>query len=571
MNSVLAWSTFMSPLFPGIFSPIATAIPIAISTPTSTVISTLSSWASLPALSPTIVAPIQTLAATKTDVSFGLFHWQGTLPMALTLAWVALPFFVGFSIYLLPRFDRHFFLGTTLLSLIYSLALSLSDQSQTLELVDHFGVTLQLDSLSGYFILTNTLVNLGVLLYCWHQEKTAFFYTQALILQGSVNAAFVCADFISLYVSLEVISIAAFLLIAYPRSDRSIWVGLRYLFVSNTAMLFYLLGAVLVYQASQSFAFTGLAQAPKEAIAFIFLGLLSKGGVFVSGLWLPLTHGEAETPVSAILSGSVVKTGIFPLLRLALLQPDLDPIVRIFGVATALLGVTCAILSKDTKRMLAFHTVSQLGFVLAAPVVGGFYALTHGLVKSSLFLTAGNLPSRSFKTLKETPLPPFLWGALALASFSIAGLPLFAGFGAKALTVNYLLPWQEVAMNLAAVGTAISFAKFIFLPTTFPWQASGAAAGDSAGAVVSVAVRRNLLPALAVLIGGLILGNAVYLEAYSADKILKAIVTIGLGWFLYHTVIHRLNLKLPQAPEQFENLIGTMSLMLTLIFWMVVA
>ncbi len=107
---------------------------------------------------------------------------------------------------------------------------------------------------------------------------------QTIILHGSVNSAFACTDFISLYVALEVISIAAFLLIAYPRTDRLIWVGLRYLFTSNVAMLFYLVGAVLVYKATHSFAFAGLPKAPPEALALIFLGLLVKGGIFVSGL-----------------------------------------------------------------------------------------------------------------------------------------------------------------------------------------------------------------------------------------------------------------------------------------------
>jgi multicomponent Na+:H+ antiporter subunit D len=107
---------------------------------------------------------------------------------------------------------------------------------------------------------------------------------QTIILHGSVNAAFACTDFISLYVALEVISIAAFLLIAYPRTDRAIWVGLRYLFTSNVAMLFYLVGAAAGLQSHHSFAFAGLREAPPEALALIFLGLLVKGGIFVSGI-----------------------------------------------------------------------------------------------------------------------------------------------------------------------------------------------------------------------------------------------------------------------------------------------
>ena len=304
----------------------------------------------------------------------------------------------------------------------------------------------------------------AVILYCWGSNKTPFFYAQTLILHGSVNAALACTDFMSLYVALEVLGIATFLLIVYPRSDRAIWVGLRYLFISNVAMLFYLVGAVLVYEAHHSFDFVGLRGAPPEAVALIFLGLLVKGGIFVSGLWLPLTHSESESPVSALMSGVVVKAAVLPLVRCALLLEEIDPIVRTFGVGTAVLGVFYAVFEKDTKRILAFHTVSQLGFILAAPEVGGFYALTHGLVKAALFLIAGVLPSRNFKELQNQPLPTPLWVALAIASFSISGFPLLSGFGAKVLTMKSLLPWQVIGMNIAALGTSISFAKFIFLP-----------------------------------------------------------------------------------------------------------
>lgn len=472
----------------------------------------------------------------------------------ITIAWIALPFFIGFSIYLFPNLSRHLALGVALASLGYSLQHLFVPTPLTLELLDSFGVTLVVDSLSGFFILTNALVTGAVILYSWHQGRSLFFYTQVILLHGSVNSAFICADFISLYVALEVISIAAFLLIAYPRTDRSIWVGLRYLFVSNTAMLFYLIGAVLVYQATNSFAFGGLSDAPTEAIALIVVGLLTKGGIFVSGLWLPLTHSESETPVSALLSGVVIKAGVFPLVRFALLLEDLDPLVRIFGVATALLGVGYAVFEKDAKRMLAFHTVSQMGFVLAAPEVGGFYALTHGLVKSALFLAVGNLPSRNLKELKQTPIATPIWIALAIASFSISGFPLLSGFGAKVLTMKNLLPWQVIGMNLAALGTAISFAKFIFLPHESRPDYS---------------VKPGFWQATVLLLGGLVVANVVYYEAYTVSNIVKPLITIALGWLAYLLIFQRSLLKLPRAPEKFEHLIGVMSLMLMGLFWMV--
>lgn len=477
----------------------------------------------------------------------------------LTLIWIALPFLVGFLIYLLPRFARSLALMGALVSVAYAAKLFLAPAPLTLRLLDHFGVSLILDPLAGFFILTNGLVTAAVIFYCWSSAKTPFFYAQTLILHGSVNASFACSDFVSLYVALEVISIATFLLIAYPRSDRSIWVGLRYLFVSNVAMLFYLVGAVLVYQTHHSFDFSGLRGAPTEAIALIFLGLLVKGGIFVSGLWLPLTHSESDSPVSALMSGIVVKAGVLPMVRCALLLEEIDPMVRVFGVGTAVLGVSYAVFEKDAKRMLAFHTVSQLGFILAAPEVGGFYALTHGLVKASLFLIVGTLPSRNLRELQQLSLHTPIWIAMAIASFSISGFPLLSGFGAKVLTMKNLLPWQVIGMNIAALGTAISFAKFIFLPHQPQPPES------------RPALQPGFWVAMVLLVGGLFAANLVYYDAYSWDNIAKPLATIGLGWVAYWVIFRRLAIKLPRMLEEFDHLMGFMSLSLILLFWMALA
>ena len=475
----------------------------------------------------------------------------------ITIAWLALPFLIGFTIYLFPKLDRLLALGVGLVSAVYAGLIFWQNSPLDLQLLDNFGVSLTIDQLSGFFILTNALVTSAVILYCWQTGKTAFFYLQTIILHGSVNSTFVCADFISLYVALEVISVASFLLITYTRSDRSIWVGLRYLFVSNVAMLFYLVGAILVYQAHHSFNYAGLRGAPPEAVALIFLGLLVKGGIFVSGLWLPLTHSESLSPVSAMLSGVVVKAGVFPLVRCALMLEEIDPVVRLFGVCTALLGVGYAVFEKDTKRMLAFHTISQLGFVLAAPVVGGFYALTHGLVKSALFLIAGILPSRNFKQLQHQPINNSIWIALVIASFSISGFPLLSGFGAKVLTSKNLLPWQTIGMNIAALGTAISFAKFIFLPHQKSTQSS------------SVKISPGFWGAMIILLGGLVGANIFYYQAYTLSNTIKPLATIALGWLAYLLIFKRSMLKIPRNIEQFDHLIGVMSLILILLFWIV--
>ena len=473
-----------------------------------------------------------------------------------TILWIALPFFVGFSIYLLPQGDRKLTLAVTLGSLVYAMVLLWQSTPFEVQLLDSFGVTLMVDRLSAFFILTNALVTAAVVLYCWPSGKTDAFYTQVILLHGSVNAAFVCADLISLYVALEVISITAFLLIAYSNSDRSLWVAVRYLFVSNTAMLFYLMGTAMVYRTHQTFAFSGLRDAPYEALALIFLALLAKGGIFVSGLWLPLTHSEADSPVSALLSGVVVKAGVFPLVRCALMIDELGPMVQWFGVAAALLGVVYALLETDTKRVLACSTLSQLGWVLAVPEAAGLYVLAHGLGKAALFLIVGNLPSRSLSLLRRQPIDTALWIPLALGSLSISGLPLLAGFSAKVLTLKQALPEQSLVLNGAAVGTATLYAKFVFLPhqvrkKTDWWTA-----------------KPGLWMALALLLGALLIVNLGYLDVYTGSTVAKTLLLIGTGFLIHQLLIQRVAWALPQTMEKFEHLIGGMSLILVVLFWM---
>ncbi len=474
---------------------------------------------------------------------------------SLTILWLILPFFIGFSIYLLPRADRVLTLGVALASVGYAAVLLAQPAPLAFSWLDSFSVTVIADGLSGYFILTNALVTAAVVLYCWDTSKTAFFYTQAIILHGSVNAAFICADFISLYVALEVIGISAALLIAYSRNNRSLWVALRYLFVSNTAMLFYLVGAVLVYQSQGSFAFAGFENASAEAKALIVLGLVVKGGIFVSGLWLPLTHAEAESPVSAILSGVVVKAGVFPLVRLALTVEAFAPLAGWLGTIAALFGVAYALVQTDAKRVLACSTLSQLGWILAVPEAAGFYALAHGLAKATLFLGVGNLPTRNLTLLRQQPIHTSLWVPITLASLSISGFPLFAGFGAKMLALKQALTWQTMALNIAAVGTATIYARFIFLPH----QASD---GRSGGAI-----KPGLWMAVPLLIGALLVANLIYPGAYTGFNIVKVLGVIIGGWLLHLLLLQRLTLVLPSGPENFENLIGTMSLILLALFW----
>ncbi|MGC9505702.1 MAG: cation:proton antiporter, partial [Baaleninema sp.] len=165
-------------------------------------------------------------------------------------------------------------------------------------------------------------------------------------------------------------------------------------------------------------------------------------------------------------------------------------------------------------------------------------------------------PSRNLKTLRHQPIATPVWLALAIAAFSISGFPLLSGFGAKVLTMKNLLPWQVIAMNIAALGTAISFAKFIFLPHESQPEHH---------------VKPGFWPAVLVLLAGLFVANGVYYEAYTLENIVKPLVTIALGWLAYWLIFQRAQVKISRKLEEFDHLIGVMSLVTLALFWMVLA
>jgi len=222
----------------------------------------------------------------------------------LTLVWVALPFLLAFTTYLMPALTRPSLLGMAALTVVYAVQQGglpgTTAAPLELQLLDHFGVTLRIDANGTAMLLAHGLVRLGVALYLDRRfAGSRFLAMQLLIVHGSANAVIISADRISVYVSLEVLSIGVFLLLTYGRRaegqstvekrERQLWVGLRYLFMSNVAMLFYLMGAILVYVRTGSLAMSSLAMADPTALALIAVGLLAKGAIFVAGLWLPLT------------------------------------------------------------------------------------------------------------------------------------------------------------------------------------------------------------------------------------------------------------------------------------------
>lgn len=472
------------------------------------------------------------------------------------ILWLVLPFLAAFTGALLPGVETALALVVTLSTVVAGLFAATAAEPLSLQLVGPYGIPLLIDAFVAPFLLLNGLVSTAVLLDRRSRPRQGSFVLVLLVLHGGVNSALVCQDLISLYVALEVVSIASFLLIVGPQSARSLWVGLRYLLVGNTAMLLFLIGTAQVYRSGGSFRLIDLAGASSAAMALILVGLLTKAGLFLSGLWLPRTHGESPPEVSAMLSGVVVTAGACPLARAVTLVEPLGPVVLGIGLASACFGVAFALMESDAKRLLAWSTLSQMGLAVLVPAVAGVYALSHGLAKASLFLLSRHFPTRRLEIWTQQPLPLPVWLPLQLAALSIAGCPLLVGFLSKERLLGELpTPWA-VLVTVLAVGTAAVYARLWGAPLRRQGASDTASSpGPGWGASAGVLLLSGAL-LLAVGLGpaGLDWRGLALLAPGPAS--LKALAILVGGWLL-HRLLQTLRSRLVMPDlERLDDLLG---------------
>ena len=313
-----------------------------------------------------------------------------------------------------------------------------------------------------------------------HRER--YFWPLFLFLWTALNALFLSADLFNLYVTLELLGFAAVTLVALAGKRAALTAALRYLFVSLTASLFYLLGVGLVYGQCATVDLPSLAARAQPgptlwvALALMTGGLLAKAALFPLHFWLPPAHANAPAPVSALLSALVVKGSFYILLRLwfeafpTLMTPAVAQFFGLLGAVAILWGSVNALFQTRLKLLIAYSTVAQLGYLfllfpLAASREGGFMAWSGGLIflgahacaKTAMFLTAGNiLHAAGHDRLKDldgiTHVLPVSVFAFALSGMSLIGLPPSSGFAGKWLLLNAALAqgqWWWVAVMLS--------------------------------------------------------------------------------------------------------------------------
>jgi formate hydrogenlyase subunit 3/multisubunit Na+/H+ antiporter MnhD subunit len=363
------------------------------------------------------------------------------------------------------------------------------------------GIALYLDGLAWIASVMGTVVGLCALLFAFGEKRyRSDFYFFFLMLLAGMEGVILTGDLFNMFVFIEIVSISSYLLIAYSLDPANLWASLRYLLLSSLSIAVFLMGLFLVYRSTGTFSLrlieaslssgggsvpaaasdsvSGTAKALGLAAAALTVGVGLKAAFVPLHTWLPDAHAAAPHPVSALLSGVMIKISFLAVWRIlsAFSSTGIQALFRWLGPLTALLAVVLALSQTDGKRLLAFHSVSQMGLITAAfgAAAGGEAAgliaslahiLSHSLFKSLLFLSVGAAihltGERDLQRSGGSPPPPWLMIFFLVGALSISGLPPTGGYVSKTLVVSLFKssPLLATALRLTAVGTAASMIK----------------------------------------------------------------------------------------------------------------
>lgn len=325
----------------------------------------------------------------------------------------------------------------------------------------------RVDGLSQVFGYIMALMAVVATLYALHVKEDAQHMTAWTYAAGSLGAIY-AGDLLTLFLFWEVMAFASVFLIWFRRRPQSLAVGFRYLLVHIAGGVSLLAGILLhSKEAGGSFAFNGFDVAhPTLALWLILIGFVLNAAVPPLHAWLPDAYGEATFNGSVFLCAFTTKTAVYALCRGFAGMEILVP----FGVAMALYGVVYAVLENDCRRLLAYHIISQVGYMVAGVGLGTemaingacAHAFAHILYKGLLFMGCGAVLHVTGES-KFTELGglwkkmPRTFAFTLVGGLSISAFPLFSGFVSKSMIVaagfeKHQL-WTGFLLMLASVGT----------------------------------------------------------------------------------------------------------------------
>lgn len=414
--------------------------------------------------------------------------------LLLPLAWATLAFVLG------P--GRGAWLAIAGLAAQFALAVDLARKVAAGSVATHvvggwgapLGIDLAADGLSAAMLLLTQGVALPLAIHARAYFKAGdpagvWFWPLLGFLLAGLNALFVSADLFNLYVTLELVGLAAIGLVAAGGGTQQVAAALRYLFATLLGSGAYLLGVALLYGAYGTVSSATLlplvtAEAPRLvwiAAGLMVTGLLLKTALFPFHFWLPPAHGGAPAPVSALLSALVVKASFYLILRLWLgplqaLLPSFAWLLALLGAAAIFWGSWQAIRAVKVKRLIAYSTVAQLGYLflifplLPAPgalQAGVMQVFAHGLAKAGMFAAAGVMIKATGQdtvaglagAVERLPVTFFAFG---LAGMTLMGLPPSSGFLAKWQIIDAALAQGHWVIAVVALAGGLLAAVYVF-------------------------------------------------------------------------------------------------------------
>lgn len=415
---------------------------------------------------------------------------------------ILLPLGAGFIMLLSHRLSRRlpdfignavtFFLMAMALSIYFFRPLGALIVYRTACLPAVIGINLVLDGLSHLLLLTVNLVAFFITLYSVpymeRYTKKEKYYSLLLLMVAGMNGAVLAGDLISLFIFMELAAISGCALVAFGTESEELEAAFKYLVMGSVASIFILFAIIMIYgltgttnMADISQSFPNNAHSARMLITLLLLtGFGTKAAIIPFHAWLPDAHPAAPAPISAMLSGVLIKAlGIYALVRLFYnvlgITDQLSNIFMTLGVISILVGVIMALGQWDFKRLLAYHSISQIGYVilglgLATPlgILGGlFHLFNHAIFKPLLFLTAGSVEySTGTRQLKELggmrKKMPVTSNASLAASFAISGVPPFNGFWSKLFIIVACVQAGKLWFAFAAVlGSLLTLSSFM--------------------------------------------------------------------------------------------------------------
>ncbi|GEM_PF-936681 len=425
------------------------------------------------------------------------------------------------------------------------------------------------------------LVGALALLYGLQTAKATEQATALCAIASAVGIVY-SGNFIGLFLFWELLTITTALLILLNQTEIALRMGRRFLLFHLTGGLILLLGILQHFAASGSLAISH----PEAGMVFFVIGIGFKAAFLPFHLWVAWGYPNASFSSSVVLAGLTTKIGVFAVARFIppeVWQGNLNYIIGFIGASMAIFGFTCALLQKDMRKLLSYHIISQVGYMVAGAGLGvvaanAAYSLdgsllhmvNHMLYKALLFMCAGavlystgtgNLHDLHHGDKENAPIwksmPIVSVGAL-VGALAISGVPPFNGYVSKYLlkyAVEGVQP-MDTMLLIASVGTAISFCKLLYFGFFRAWAAVQRKLPTSATvSIVTVSILCILLGVYPDLMSNIIpMGTA--LEVYSQAGIIGALQLAVIGvmvFVLFSNVLER-GIK-PPAWLSIEQLI----------------